>query len=79
MTDHRRDNIMPGKMRECDGCHKIMRSDNLKNHIQTCKELSNDEGDGSGDSQTSTKSETTEQIADAVMEGGQSAESEKRT
>ena len=30
---------MPGKMRECDGCHKIMRSDNLKNHMRKCKEL----------------------------------------
>ena len=39
MTDHRRGNIMPGKMRECDGCHRIMRSDNLKNHMKKCKEL----------------------------------------
>ena len=41
MTDHRRgDNIMPGKMRECDGCYyRIMRSDNLKNHMKKCKEL----------------------------------------
>ena len=30
---------MPGKMRECDGCHKIMRSDNLKNHMKKYKEL----------------------------------------
>ena len=61
---------MPGKMLECDGCHKIMRSDNLKNHLQTCKELRKDD-DGGGDvgdinvkdSQTTkTKSETTEQI-----------------
>ena len=55
---------MPGKMQECDGCHKIMRSDNLKNHMRKCKELrkEDNEGDASGvnakDSQTSTKSET---------------------
>ena len=30
---------MPGKMRECDGCHKIMRSDNLKNHTRKCNGL----------------------------------------
>ena len=30
---------MPGKMRECDGCHKMMRSDNLKNHMRNCKGL----------------------------------------
>ena len=30
---------MPGKMRECDGCHKVMRSDNLKNHIRKCNGL----------------------------------------
>ena len=30
---------MPGKMRECDGCHKIMRSDNLKNHMRKCNGL----------------------------------------
>ena len=56
---------MPGKMRECDGCHKIMRCDNLKNHMRKCKELRNkkdNEGDASGvnvkDSQTSTEAET---------------------
>jgi hypothetical protein len=30
---------MPGKMRECDGCHKVMRSDNLKNHMRKCNGL----------------------------------------
>ena len=55
---------MPSKMRECDGCHKIMRCDNLKNHMRKCKELrkEDNEEDASGvnakDSQTSTKSET---------------------
>ena len=57
---------MPGKMRVCDGCHKIMRSDNLKIHMKKyCKELRKDDDDGdvSGinvkDSQTTTiKSET---------------------
>ena len=51
---------MPGKMRVCDGCHKIMRSDNIKRHKQTCRALrNNEEGDASGDSQTTTiKSET---------------------
>ena len=67
---------MPGKMRECDGCHKIMRSDNLKNHMQTCKELrkKDDEGDASSvnvkDSQTPNKSETRpkKQKADCLEE-----------
>ena len=27
---------MPGKKRECTGCHRLMRSDNLKNHIKKC-------------------------------------------
>ena len=69
MTDHRRDNIMPHKRLMCDGCHKIMRSDNLKIHMKKyCKELrKDDDGDVSGinvkDSQTTTiKSETTGQI-----------------
>ena len=60
---------MSGKMLECDGCYKIMRSDNLKNHLQTCKELKKDVGgrDVGGvketNSQTTTtKSETTGQI-----------------
>ena len=39
MTDRQRSDIMPGKMRECDGCHKIMRSDNLKNHTRKCNGL----------------------------------------
>ena len=30
---------MPGKKRECDGCHKMMRSDNLKNHMRKCNGL----------------------------------------
>ena len=30
---------MPGKMRECDGCHRMMRSDNLKNHMRKCNGL----------------------------------------
>ena len=30
---------MPGKKRECDGCHKMMRSDNLKNHRRKCNGL----------------------------------------
>ena len=61
-------NIMRGKMRDCDGCHKIMRSDNLKIHMKKyCKELRKDD-DGGGDvgdinvkdsQTTTTKSETT--------------------
>ena len=27
---------MPGKKRECTRCHKLMRSDNLKNHMKIC-------------------------------------------
>ena len=45
MTDHRRDNIMPAKMRMCDGCHRIMRSDNLKIHMKKCKELNQNDDD----------------------------------
>ena len=28
---------MPGKQRACEGCHKVMRSDNLKKHEMVCK------------------------------------------
>ena len=28
---------MPGKQRECRGCQKVMRSDNLKKHEKICK------------------------------------------
>ena len=30
---------MPGKKRECNGCGKLMRSDNLKNHKKVCRGL----------------------------------------
>ena len=30
---------MPGKQRECRGCQKVMRSDNLKKHEKICKGL----------------------------------------
>ena len=77
---------MPGKMLECDGCHKIMRSYNLKNHLQTCKELKKDDDGGDvsdvnvKDSQTTTtKSETIGQkIADIVIERVQPILSKKR-
>ena len=28
---------MPGKQGACEGCHKVMRSDNLKKHEMVCK------------------------------------------
>ena len=49
MTDHRRDNIMPAKMRECDGCHRIMRSDYLKIHMKKCKELNQNDDETEDD------------------------------
>ena len=66
---------MPGKMLECDGCHKIMRSDNLKKddggNVGGVKETNSQT--------TTTKSETIGQkIADIVMERVQPILSKKR-
>jgi hypothetical protein len=68
---------MPGKMRECDGCHKIMRSDYLKIHMKkSCKELKKEvnEGDASG---VDIQAKVSQKLADAVMKKTQSAEPKK--
>ena len=54
---------MPGKKYECNGCKKIMRSDNLKKHKKICKK--NQE---TTSIQTSNKEDIVSDILDKVTE-----------